>query len=143
MKKLTYLHGIIVIAGLGFIVGCATRSHSLGSTPVIVYAPAVTKSGSEGTCPGAFSGYICYTQAPPAWGWEPLSSATSFSASNGGQCTNVRIEFVGEYGDTGCSVSNVVIPNPPFSPSYTFNAYFRSSLPTTNYPIILTGFSTN
>jgi hypothetical protein len=148
MKKQTSLIGIIVTAGLGlaFVVGCCTCKHhmrSSGSSPIVVYGAPIQKSGTEGTCPGSFSGFITYTQVPPAWGWAPDTNTTTFTAANGGLCNNTKIEFVGEYGDQGCSLTNVVIPNPPFSPSYIFFIYFSSNTPTTNYPIILTGFNTN
>jgi hypothetical protein len=86
---------------------------------------------------------VSYAQPLPAWGWSPATNTTTFSAANGGGRTDIRIQFVGEYGDTGCSFTNVTIPYPSTSPSYIFAIYFKNTAPTTNYPIILTGFSTN
>lgn len=146
MNKQTSFAGIIAIAGLGLavMVGCSTLRPQLGSNPIVVYGAPVRQSGTEGTCPGTFSGFIDYTQAPPGWGWSPTTNTTTFTASNGGQRTDTRVEFIGEYGDSGCNLTNVTIPNPPMSPNYIFTIYFRSNPPpTTNYPIILSGFNTN
>ena len=116
----------------------------LAGSPIVIYGPPVQSSGSQGICPGSFSGYNIYTKAPPAWGWVPATNTTVFTAANGGQRTDARIQFYGLNGDSGCNLSSVTIPNPPASPQYIFNIYFRSNPPpTTNYPIILTGFKTN
>jgi hypothetical protein len=145
MKKQTCFNGVMIISGLalGLLLSVAIIRPLAGSQFVIFGSP-VQKSGSQGACPGAFSGYNIYTQAPPAWGWAPATNTAVFTVTNGGQRADVRIEFTGEYGDSGCNLSGVTIPNPPASPQYTFNVYFRSNPPpTTNYPIILTGFNTN
>jgi hypothetical protein len=146
MRKEAYFAGIIVIAGLslGLIAGCSTTSHSLGTTPITVYALPVAGSGTVNPCPGYYVGCANYLPINGAWGWTPATGATTFTASNGGGCNDVKIQFMGEYGDSGCNLSSVTIPNPPASPSYDFAVYFGSnSVPTTNYPIILTGFNSN
>jgi hypothetical protein len=146
MKKQTYIAGVVVIAGLGLglLAGCATRSHSLGSSPITVYVLPSAGIGTVNPCPGYFVGCAKYAPAPPAFGWTPTPGATTFTASNGGGRSDVKIQFTGEFGDSGCNSSIVTIPNPPPSPSYGFAVYFCSnSVPTTNYPIILTGFNTN
>ncbi len=145
MKKKIALNRSVIVSGLALALmfSVVILRPSLGQT-IIVYGAPVASSGSLGSCPGSFSGYITYTQAPPAWGWAPATNATKFTAVNGGQRTDVRVEFNGVYGDSGCNLTNVTIPNPPTSPKYQFSIYFRSSPPpTTNYPIILTGFNTN
>lgn len=145
MKNHTPLNKVLVISGvaLGLIFSCAVIRPLNGSTIVLNFAPIPTP-GSQGSCPGAYSGKVLYTNKPPAWGWAPATNTTTFTAANGGGRTDVRIEFNGYYGDSGCNISNVTIPNPPSSPQYTFSVYFRSNPPpTTNYPIILTGFTTN
>ncbi len=130
--------------GLGLILSLAMARTLVGS-PIIVYGTPLETSSGEGTCPGAFSGYVNYVLTPPAWGWTPSTNTTSFTATNGGQRDDVRIQFTGLYGDSGCNLNSVTIPNPPTSPQYAFTIYFRTnSPPTTNYPIVLTGFdSTN
>lgn len=137
MKKLTYLHGIIVIVGLGFIAGCSTGP--TGTGPIIAYGVPVSKVGKLASCPGSYIGYVNYTNPMPTWGWEP-STNLIHAAANGGGCAGICISYIGEYGDANCGTTNVTIPNPPFSPAYQFTVYFRSNLPSTNYPIILTGF---
>ena len=144
MKKQTPLNKSIVISGLalGLIFSCAVIRPLNGS--IILLGVPIQIPGSQGSCPGAYSGYITYTNTLPAWGWAPATNTTTFTAANGGKRTDARILFVGQYGDSGCNISNVTIPNPPTSPKYIFNIYFRSNPPpTTNYPIILTGFTTN
>lgn len=145
MKMQTFLKNVVVVSGLalGGIFSSAVVQPLFGS-PIIVYASPVVKSGSQGTCPGAFSGYVNYSKAPPGWGWATATNTTTFTAANGGGRSDVRIQFSGEYGDGGCNLNSVTIPNPPTSPQYIFTIYFRSSPPpTTNYPIVLSGFTTN
>ncbi|MGA2869692.1 MAG: hypothetical protein ABSF34_11100 [Verrucomicrobiota bacterium] len=154
MKRQTFSlgTGVMAVLGLGFITGCCTchkphevgAGYGLGASPITVFATPVAGAGKEGTCPGTFSGYVEYTLPVPTWGWTPATNTTTFTAANGGGRTDVRIQYSGEYGDSGCNLTNVTIPNPPSSPAYDFTIYFASNPPTTNYPIILTGFnSTN
>jgi hypothetical protein len=145
MKKQTNLKSIVVVSGLALgVVFNSALIQSLFGSQIIVYASPEESSGGQGTCPGAFSGYVNYVLPSPAWGWFPATNTTTFTASNGGGRSDARIEFIGEYGDSGCNLNSVTIPNPPSSPQYVFTIYFRSSPPpTTNYPIVLTGFTTN
>ena len=143
MKKKTSFYGIITttLLGVGLIGACCTKL--FGSSAITVYSTPDEGGGIEGVCPGSYSGVVTYTPPSPAWGWAPATNTTTFTAANGGGRTDIRIQFFGEYGDTGCSFTNVTIPNPPASPSYVFAIYFQNTPPTTNYPIILTGFNTN
>jgi len=144
MKKQTIIRrASLVSMALGLILSVVTVGPRAGSSIVIKGHP-VQSSGSPTSCPGSYCGYNCFTQAPPAWGWAPATNTTVFTATNGGQRADARIEFIGLNGDSGCNLSSVTIPNPPASPQYMFNVYFRTNPPpTTNYPIILTGFNTN
>lgn len=137
MKKITCLHGIIVIAGLGLIAGCSTGP--IGTGPMVAYALPVSSKGKEGTCPGSYVAYATYS-VPATWGWVPSTNTTIHTASNGGGFSNICIEYIGEFGDTGCAATNVTLSPSPLSPAYCFTVFFHTSAPTTNYPIILTGF---
>ena len=145
MKKQKNFNKCIIISGLALgLIFSFVMILPLAGSPIIVYAAPVQSSGSQGNCPGAFSGCVNYTKAAPGWGWATTTNTTTFSAANGGGRSDARIEFIGEYGDSGCNLSSVTIPNPPSSPQYIFCIYFRTNPPpTTNYPIILTGFTTN
>ena len=105
---------------------------------VVVYAPPVTDPGSLPTCPGAYAGYVNYVPTN-VWGWTPSTNTTIYTASDNTR-TNTKVEYVGGYGDEGCHKTTVTIPSPTFSPEYRFTIYFTSDVPTTNYPITLTGF---
>jgi uncharacterized protein YceK len=109
--------------------------------PITVFGAPVASSGKQGTCPGKYAGYVIYSQPETNWGWAPLTNTTTFKAADGGGRTDTKIVFNGEFGDAGCAPTNVTIPNPPFSPLYRFLIYFPNNVPTTNYPIILTGFN--
>lgn len=143
MKNKTSFYGNITatLSGAGLIGACCTNL--FGSSVITVYSTPDDSSGIEGACPGSYVGLVSYTQPLPAWGWSPATNTTTFTAANGGGRTDVRIQFVGEYGDTGCSFTNVTVPDPATSPSYIFAVYFKNAAPTTNYPIVLTGFNTN
>jgi hypothetical protein len=144
MKRQTFIlgTGVVAVLGLGYITGCCSfhKPHGVGASSITVYDPPVASAGKQGTCPGTFSGYVNYIPVT-VWGWTPATNTTTFTAANGGGRSDVRIEYMGEYGDSGCNLTNVTIPNPPFSPAYDFAIYFQSNPPTTNYPIILTGFN--
>jgi hypothetical protein len=110
--------------------------------PICVYGAPIAGGGTIGTCPGKFIGYVNYTKTiSQGWGWAPSTNTTIFTASDGGGRTDTKIGYTGKYGDTGCNQTMVTIPNPPPSPSYRFTIYFPKNVPTTNYPIDLTGFN--
>ena len=145
MKKQTHLKNIVVISGLalGGLFSVVMIQPLFGSQ-FTIFASPVPNGGRLVTCPGAYCGYANYAVATPGWGWTPMTNTTIFTAANGGGRNDVRIEFTGLYGDSGCNLSSVTIPNPPTSPQYIFCIYFRTNPPpTTNYPIVLTGFKSN
>jgi len=108
---------------------------------IVVYAAPLVSSGGSGTCPGTYKGYVAYTLTDQqGWGWVPGTNTTVFTATDNNR-TNTRVEYVGAYGDSGCGQTSVTIPYPPCSPAYQFTIYFKSNVPTTNYPITLSGFS--
>ncbi len=114
----------------------------LGGGPIVVSGGPKASNGTQGTCPGSFVGYVIYSKTiSQGWGWTPISGATTLTASDGGGRTDTFITYMGKYGDTGCGQTTVTIPYPPPSPAYRFTVFFPSSVPTTNYPIILTGFN--
>jgi hypothetical protein len=111
-----------------------------GGGPIIVYGLPKASGGTQGTCPGTYAGYINFTKTiAQGWGWVP--AGTVHTASDGSGRTDTKISYLGMYGDTGCNQTTVTIPNPPMSPSYRFTIYYPNNVPTTNYPIVLTGFN--
>ncbi len=115
----------------------------LGGDQIVVFGGPKLGGGTIGTCPGSFAGYINYTKTiAQGWGWVPATNTTTiFTASDGSGRTDTKIAYGGKYGDTGCNQTTVTVPNPPPSPAYRFTIYFPNNVPTTNYPIILTGFN--
>ena len=96
--------------------------------------------GSQGSCPGPYAGYVNYTRTvSQGWGWAP--TGTIHKAADGGGRTDTTVVYLGKYGDTGCDQTPVTIPHPAPSPKYRFAIYFPNNVPTTNYPIVLTGFN--
>ena len=139
MKTRAYLI-IATIAALTAIVGCSTCPPQL-SPPVTVFGLPVASNGKQGTCPGKYAGYVIYTNST-AWGWTPdTASNTVFAAADGGGRADTKVVYNGQYGDAGCATAGITIPNPPMSPQYRFAIYFPNNVPTTNYPINLTGFN--
>jgi hypothetical protein len=109
-------------------------------SPLVVYGTPIVSSGSQGTCPGSYAGYVNYTKAVTnGWGWAPDTN-TVHSASDTSR-TNTSVEYVGKNGDEGCALTTVTVPDPPASMAYRFTIYFPSNVPTTNYPITLSGFN--
>ncbi len=131
------------VVGLLTMAGCSTQKTACNpklGPPITVFGGPVASSGTQGTCPGAYAGYVIYTKSLPAWGWSISTNTTTFTAADGGGRTDTKIVYNGKNFDSGCALTNVTIPNPPASQKYRFAIYFPSNVPTTNYPIILTGF---
>jgi hypothetical protein len=111
-----------------------------GGGPIVVFGLPKAGGGSQGSCPGSYAGYINFTKTvAQGWGWTP--AGTVHTASDGGGRTDTSIVYMGRNFDSGCNPTSVTIPNPPYSPSYRFSIYFPNNVPTTNYPIVLTGFN--
>lgn len=105
---------------------------------IIAWATPGVGSGT-GLC-GSYTGYAVYMPTN-VWGWSPdTNNTTSFVATDGGGQTNTYVYYAGRLADKGCDQTQVIIPNPPHSTQYRFVIYFTGSVPTTNYPLILTGF---
>jgi hypothetical protein len=132
----------VVAANVNAIAGgssVVTASMSDGE-PIVVFGLPISGGGTQNPCPGNYAGYINYTKTiSQGWGWTP--AGTVHTAADGGGRTDTKIMYGGEYGDTGCNKTTVTIPNPPPSPVYRFTIYFPNHVPTTNYPIVLTGFN--
>jgi hypothetical protein len=113
-----------------------------GGNQIVVSGLPRLGGGTLGTCPGSYAGYVNYSKTiAQGWGWTPVSGAPVLTASDGGGRSDTIIMYLGKYGDSGCNPTTVTIPNPPPSPSYRFTIYFPNNVPTTNYPIVLTGFN--
>jgi len=113
-----------------------------GVDPVVVFGSPVVSSGSSGTCPGPYAGYVNYTKTlQQGWGWAPDTTGgkTIFTATDTNR-TNTKIQYIGAYGDGGCNQTTVTVPNPPISPVYRFTIYFTNNVPTNAYAITLDGF---
>jgi len=115
-----------------------------GGGAIIVYSyPVFGSGGSAGTCPGKYCGYVNYTKPTPLpWGgWTPSTGTTVFTMSDTNR-TDTKVQYGGNYGDSGCAQTTVTIPYPAMSPVYRFCVYFPpgATMPTNSYPIVLTGF---
>jgi len=111
-----------------------------GGGPITVYGLPTVGGGTQGTCPGRYAGYVNYTKTiSQGWGWAP--TGTVHTAADGSGRSDTKIVYVGISYDSGCNQTSVTIPHPPISAKYRFSIYFPNNVPTTNYPIVLTGFN--
>ncbi len=111
-----------------------------GGGPITVYGWPVVSSGNQGSCPGAYAGYVNYIKTvSQGWGWAPTAGTTLHTASDGNR-TDTKVQYVGKFGDVGCNQTIVTVPHPTYSPKYRFSIYFTSNVPTNSYPITLVGF---
>lgn len=111
-----------------------------GGSPITVFAPPVTSSGSLGSCPGSYVGYVTFFKSAPDWGWAPSTNTTTHIAEDLSQ-TNTIVRYQGKSYDVGCAPTQVTVPSPTVSTKYRFAIYFPTTVPGTNaYPITLTGF---
>jgi hypothetical protein len=111
-----------------------------GVDPVVVYATPILSSGSSGSCPGSYIGYVAYTKQGSGWSPDTTNGNTIFTATDTNR-TNTKVQYLGLYGDNGCNQTSVTIPNPPESPVYEFDIYFTNNVPTNAYAITLNGFN--
>ena len=114
-----------------------------GGGPITVFGAPYAGGGSQGGCPGSYTGLVAYTKTiSQGWGWAPIVGAKVLTATDGSGRTDTKIQYVGAYGDSGCAQTTVTIPYPPFSPVYRFAIYFTNNVPTNAYPMVLmTGFN--
>ena len=139
--KNTILSIIALTSIASLLSGCAGPGTVGGGAPVFVYGTPVNNPGTQTTCGCAYAGYVTYTNTT-AWGWTPdTASSTVFTAADGGGRTDTFVIYNGRLADKGCAPTMVTIPNPPHSTEYRFCIYFPNNVPTTNYPIILSGFN--
>jgi hypothetical protein len=112
-----------------------------GIDPITVFGAPSCGSGTQGTCPGAYIGYVVYANPTTnAWGWAPQTNTTVYTATDTNRI-NTNVQYVGAYGDIGCNKTTVTIPYPAFSPVYRFAIFFTNNVPTNAYPITLVGFN--
>jgi len=113
-----------------------------GVDPVVVFGFPLPGSGSQGSCPGPYVGYINYTKTvQQGWGWAPDTSNgnTLFTATDTNRM-DTKIQYFGAYGDGNCNQTSATVVNPPYSPVYRFTIYFTNNVPTNPYAITLDGF---
>lgn len=110
-----------------------------GGGTITVFGAPVFSSGSQGTCPGPYAGYVNYKKTiSQGWGWAPTVGAPTQIASDNNR-TDTKVEYGGKYGDSGCNQTSVTV-DPVYSPKYRFTIYFTNNVPTNAYAITLTGF---
>jgi len=121
--------------------GFQTMDAGGGGGTITLYAPPLSSSGSSGSCPGAYAGYVTYKKTLlQGWGYVPTSGAPDHTATDVTR-TDTKLEYLGKNGDSGCGPTTEDVPNPTGSSKYRFAIYFPNNVPATNaYPIQLTGF---
>ena len=137
----------VVVAEPSAVAASSSSSFAAASMPaggpIVVFGMPRASGGTQGGCPGSYAGYINYTKTiAQGWGWAPATNTTTvFTASDGGGRTDTIITYLGKYGDSGCDRTTITLPETPPSPTYRFTIFFPNNVPTTNYPIILSGFN--
>ncbi len=126
-------------ASLRSIASSAVRT--LNVDPVTAFAAPTTSSGSSGTCPGSYAGYVTYRKTTAlGWGWSPSTNTTVHTAADNAR-NDTKLVYGGYSGDSGCQQTVVTVATPPTSSKYRFTIYFPTNVPSTNaYPITLSGF---
>jgi hypothetical protein len=126
---------VFAVVGLLFLAIGASRL----AADVVITATPVVGSGTNGTCPGGYIGYVNYTKTVAnGWGWVPTNTVHTATDTNR---TDTKVEFQGKSGDFGCNQTTVTIPDPTTSTKYRFNVYFTNNVPTNAYSIVLAGFN--
>ncbi len=109
--------------------------------PIIVFGtPILSGGGSGGGCPGNYAGYVNFTKTiAQGWGWAPDPNSTVYTATDNNR-SDTNVQYLGKKGDNNCNQTTVTVPYPAYSAVYRFTIYFPDNVPTTNYPITLSGF---
>jgi hypothetical protein len=112
-----------------------------GSSSFTVSALPTASSGSSGSCPGSYVGYVNYTKTvAQGWGWEP-SADTSVHTATDTNRADTKLYYYGKSADSGCNQTTVSVPHPAYSTKYRFTIYFTNNVPTNAYAILLDGFN--
>ena len=107
--------------------------------PITAFATPVVSTGTNGLCPGGYTGYVIYTKTvAQGWGWAPTNTVHTATDTNR---TDTKVEFLGKLNDIGCNQTTVAIVQPCPSTKYRFTIYFPNNVPTNSYPITLSGFA--
>lgn len=105
-----------------------------------IYSTPISGSGSSGTCPGNYAGYVNYMKtASQGWGWAPTAGETVHVATDQNR-SDTKIVYGGKYSDNDCAQTSVTVPHPTISSRYRFTVYFPNNVPTNTYVLTLTGF---
>jgi hypothetical protein len=113
-----------------------------GGGTITVFGAPICNSGSSGSCPGAYSGYVLFSRTlSQGWGWAPTAGATTLTVADMNR-SDTKVQSSGKSGDVYCGLSTLDIPVPAYSPKYRFTIFFPPGVqvPTNAYPITLTGF---
>jgi hypothetical protein len=112
-----------------------------GGGPITVFGTPLLSGGSQGGCPGHYTGYVIYSKpVSQGWGWSPISGM-AHTVTDGSGRTDTKVQYFGLYGDSGCNQTTVSV-NPTYSPAYQFAIYFTNNVPTNAYPmVLLSGFN--
>jgi hypothetical protein len=117
-----------------------TMSLLLSGGSTIVFGTPMQGSGSSGTCPGAYAGYVNYMKTvSQGWGWVPTVGETVHTATDENR-SDTKVVYLGKYSDNGCAPTSVTVPHPTMSPKYRFTVFFPCNVPTNSYALTLTGF---
>ena len=129
-----------IVALAAFTIMFVAIEHVGVGAPIFVYGTSAIGGGTTTTCGITYAGWVSYALTN-TWGWIPdTNNTTTFAATDGGGRTDTYVLYTGRLDDKGCDQTQVVVPNPPHSTQYRFTIYFPTNVPTTNYPILLTGF---
>jgi len=143
-RKQITIATIAVTALASLLVSCASKQPARIVQPlnnIVIYATPVTSTGSITGCPGAYAGYASYTKTVAnGWGWSPSTNTTTHTATDNNR-SDTKVVYLGKLGDKGCAQTTVTVPDPAPSTVYRFTVYFPSSVPSTNYPLTLSGFN--
>jgi len=87
-----------------------------------------------------YAGYVNYIKTiSQGWGWAPTTNTTLHTATDANRL-DTKVQYVGKFGDAGCSQTIVTVPHPTYTPKYRFTIYFPNNVPTNSYAITLVGF---
>jgi hypothetical protein len=113
------------------------RLQPLGNLFTISVKPTVSVGSIPG-CPGSYAGFAKYTKSV-GWGWAPSTNTSVHTATDNNR-SDTKVFYTGLSGDTNCALTTVTVPDPHPSTVYRFTVYFPNNVPTTNYPLTLSGF---
>ena len=111
--------------------------------PFVYFGAAYPIVGTLDSCPGHYIGYVNFRKSvAQGWGWAPdhFGGNTAHTGTDANRADTI-VQAMGNINDNYCATNAVTIVHSSTEDGkFRFTIYFSNNVPTTPYPITLSGF---